>query len=333
MLDSGAYSCWRRQEDLTVEEFVDFVIDNEQYVDTVVNLDVIPGEFGRVPSPVEVEESAKKGWDNLEFMLKEEIIPIPVFHQGERFYWLEKMLDRGFDYVGISPANDRTSNQKQEWLDEVFSFLCGDRGYPEVKTHGFGMTALPLLFRYPWFSCDSITWVLIGVYGGILVPCSTGGEYDYSKSPLVIAISSRGTKQSNGLRRDDYGALGPAATEYVDTCIAEEKFDLEELKAKYECRLHWNCRFFKNVTEGHTIQRFVPTVQGFFTKHESKFGCAENKFGKMRVIFTLNTTKQHSDILQDEGIVDRLMSYYFFKHGEPFDLKSYARTGRLIKCK
>jgi hypothetical protein len=151
VLDSGAFSCWKRQEELKLDEYIEFCHLHKAYIWEQVNLDTIPGHFGKVPSPAEVEESAAKSHKNALLMRAAGLEPMPVYHMGERRYWLDKIIGDGFKYVGISPANDRTTKQKVEWLDEIFGHICGSKGFPQVKTHGFGVTALPILFRYPWY--------------------------------------------------------------------------------------------------------------------------------------------------------------------------------------
>jgi hypothetical protein len=68
MLDSGAYSAWRQRFVIDLDEYIAFIQNNLDYLDSYVNLDVIPGEFGRKPTSVEVEESAKQGYSNLKKM-------------------------------------------------------------------------------------------------------------------------------------------------------------------------------------------------------------------------------------------------------------------------
>ena len=149
MLDSGAYSCWRRRQTVSLPEYIQFVQEHADCFDSVVNLDVIPSYPGRRPTVKEVEASAAASFDNLIKMREAEIEAVPVYHQGESRRWLDRMIDEGFDYIGISPANDRTTKQKIEWLDGAFGYLCGDAGYPEIKTHAFGATSPSILCRYP----------------------------------------------------------------------------------------------------------------------------------------------------------------------------------------
>lgn len=335
VLDSGAYSCWRRQETLTVEEYIDFIKKNEDYVHEYVNLDQIPGQFGRVPSHEQVEESAIVGWKNMEKMWASGLNPMPVFHQGESLGWLDKMIEAGCTYVGISPANDRTTSQKQEWLDEVFSHLCGSKGYPEIKTHGFGVTALPLLFRYPWYSVDSMTWILVGGYGGFFVPQATdSGDYDFSVTPQVIQVSERGAKRGRPLppQTKHYRSLGVNSQAYINQYVQDQNIgDIEDLRDEYLLRIFMNCRFFKLAAETYTPRPFLKKKAGLFSDTRVSSHGRKKSWGNLKIIFTLTSSLEPCDVLNEEKIRDRLISYYYFKHGDEFCLKTLSETGELVK--
>ncbi len=62
MLDSGAFSAWDSGAVVTLEEYAAFVTKYSTFFDWIVNLDVIPGQPGRRPSPAEIDESAEIGW-------------------------------------------------------------------------------------------------------------------------------------------------------------------------------------------------------------------------------------------------------------------------------
>lgn len=338
MLDSGAFSLWRKGGEIPVAEYIDFLLKNRELIDHIVNLDKIPGRFGKKPSPSEVEESARKGWENYCEIIKEGFPSVlPVYHQGERIYWLEKMINEGCSYIGISPANDRNTDEKMVWLDNVFDFLCGSSGYPQIRTHGFGVTALPILYRYPWGSVDSATWLLVGGFGAILIPSRKlpNGLYDYEQPPLVVTVSSRVRTESNSTDQDHlrfYDRMGTASKKYVCDFLESEGFSIDKARDDYITRQWVNCRFFKKVSQNHEIKPFQLTRKGIFgTASKSKFGLSENRWGKMKVIFTLTTSPEHSDVLQDEGIRDRLLTYYYFRAGNSIELKQYVTTGRLPK--
>lgn len=193
-LDSGAFSAWSKQTEINIDEYVDFILLHQNNIDVIANLDVIPGEWGKQNTPEDVENSAKKGFDNYYYMLKRGVDKnklVHIFHQGEDPKWLLKMM-KEMDYIGVSPANDKSTPQKIEWLDKVYSeYICDAKGIPQIKTHGFGVTALPILIRYPWYSVDSTSWVLTGRFGGIFVPKKKNGVYDYLQIPHKINVSNR----------------------------------------------------------------------------------------------------------------------------------------------
>lgn len=166
ILDSGAYSVWSRGKEIDIKDYIEFAQNlSEKHKNTInqfniVNLDVIPGVKGEIPTAEDIEAAAKQGWENMLTIEKAGIIPIPVFHQGEDFKWLDLIKKRHF-YIGISPNNDATVNQRFAWCSKVFSILKTDH-----MTHGFGVTAKKLVWSFPWFSVDSVSWVISPeVYG------------------------------------------------------------------------------------------------------------------------------------------------------------------------
>lgn len=83
---------------------------------------------------------------------------IRVYHpvlDGGSFDILKQWIDEGQDYIGIG-------NDSIPYLDKIF-LMTEDK----IKIHGFAMTKLSLLEKYPFFSVDSTTplsTVLFGNY-------------------------------------------------------------------------------------------------------------------------------------------------------------------------
>ena len=199
MLDSGAFSAWTKRIDVDIDKYIDFCLMHLSYIDYIVNLDVIPGKFGQKALPIEeIERSASKGWDNYKYMIhkgipKEKLIHI--FHQGEDFKWLEKIVE-AMPYIGLSPANDRSTSEKTQWLDDCMKYVCDDKGYPKVKWHGFAVTSLRLMFRYCWFSVDSTSWVMTSRMGGVYIPRYKSGEWIYDENSWKISVSTKSPNKS-----------------------------------------------------------------------------------------------------------------------------------------
>lgn|SRR5574343_624496 len=252
-MDSGAFSAWTKKESIDLDVYISFCLDLEEALAYIVNLDVIPGEFGQKNlSPEEIERSASKGYENYYYMLsrgipKEKLIH--VFHQGEDFKWLKKMVLE-IPYIGLSPANDRTTQEKVLWLDQCMEYVTDSEGYPIVKFHGFAVTSTLLMFRYPWYSADSTSWQMHASYGHILVPRSFFGQYNYEVSPLVLTISNESPQIKN--KGKHFSTLPIVEQDYVKRYIFEKGFDLEELKSNYLKRSEINVVYFKDLSDKMT---------------------------------------------------------------------------------
>lgn len=240
---------------MDIDEYIAYIKHNAEAIDHYVALDVIPGAFGRVPTAAEVEASAAQGWENLLYMQREGLDPVPVFHQGEQFKWLHRMIGHGCKYIGISPANDRTTAQKRQWLDRVFSEIVDAEGWPVVKTHAFGMTAVSLLMRYPWYSADSATWILTAGRGAVMAPFVKHGLFDYAATPQIIFTSERsdgsGTKTL-------YSQLGRTRQAQVDAFFAEAGTSYDQCRAGHTARARANAYFFLRVGQTKVDKPFKP---------------------------------------------------------------------------
>lgn len=161
IIDSGAFTAWTQNQLINLKKYAEFckMFINRKENIYIINLDVIPGEFGRKPTKEEIDQSAKKGWKNILEMEEAGLKVIHVFHQHEDFKWLNKLVEHQ-EYIGISPANDVSKKQRIQWLDQVFSKIKNTR-----KTHGFGVTAREIIYRYPWYSVDSSSWKAICRFG------------------------------------------------------------------------------------------------------------------------------------------------------------------------
>jgi hypothetical protein len=262
MLDSGAFSAWVRGSKLDLDDYIAYCLKNREYCDIIVNMDVIPGEFGRVPSADEVEASAQKSWDNLIYMEQFGLKPMPVFHQGERFYWLEKLIAHGCTYIGISPANDRTTAQKRLWLDDVFSAIVDDEGRATIQTHGFGVTSIDLLFRYPWHSADSTSWSLSAAYGNIYVPRrdELTGVWLPMRGFVVAMTPSKDSVSKS------FESLSKMERQVVIDFLAEHGETVETARHSYYVRARINADFFLTMAAAHQNVRFRRVQKPFFQR-------------------------------------------------------------------
>ncbi len=191
MLDSGAFSAWKRDISIEIDEYVTFIKRNKHLIYSYVNMDVIPGSKGYLIRTSEaVEQSARKSYENLQRIKDKDLHPIPVFHQGESFDWLERLIEDKEPYIGISPYLKSHPRELHRWLDQCFGILEKRRGKTPIKTHGFGATGPNVILRYPWTTVDSTSWALKSGFGQVYIPALGSGKPDFSR-PTSVRFSPR----------------------------------------------------------------------------------------------------------------------------------------------
>jgi len=201
-LDSGAYS-WdqfitKKGETVTeakemeyLEQYIAFIKEYEDRLYDYANLDFVG--------------NPEKSLRMLRHMEASGIKPVPVFHyhadlgspdkKAMHFGFLKEMLQE-YDYIALGGGVSGGLNSKkyiERFGDEVFR-LIHEVG-KDTKVHGFGITSVPLMFQYPWFSVDSTTWLQIAAYGKIFVPKYDHNQdrlrYDLPPNPIGVSWESK----------------------------------------------------------------------------------------------------------------------------------------------
>jgi hypothetical protein len=137
MLDSGAFSAWNAGKQIDIDKYIEFIRDNN--IDAYFNLDVIGDVEGTIA--------------NQHYMELQGLHPIPVYHYGEPFEYLDWLVNQGYTYIGLGGTVGKSVKQRQEFFDEVFA------RHPHIDFHGLGVTSKTLVENYNWYSCDSTTWL------------------------------------------------------------------------------------------------------------------------------------------------------------------------------
>lgn len=245
LIDSGAFSAWNKGTEVDFDKYIEYCHDalahplSKNKIIRVVNLDVIPGKKGETSNLVKsikkedkkiIDDAAQKGYRNLRYFIKNGIVPIHVFHQGEEYKWLEKMAEQT-DYIGISPANDVSQNQKKIWIERTFSFL--EKNNIKVKTHGFAVWSPKIILDYPWTSCDAATWRLLAAYGGIFYPVGGYNNPDFYQNPLTIGVSEKRTNKGSFEFGDELIRI-----------LKDDGYDFNEIQQSWQLRSEINIRYF-----------------------------------------------------------------------------------------
>ena len=230
MLDSGAYSAWKSGTVIDVHQYGDFVERNHEWIHDFANLDVIPTGT----SADDAETAAQQSWDNLKALERRGLEPIPVFHIGERWYWLEKLINEGYTTIGLGGVADLHRAARKKWFDQVFSRLADEHGECPVRLHGFGVTDSELLDSYPFYSGDSQTWIAIASNHEVMIPQITPTTIDYSRGRRVKILQKRDGELlfSNTAEGDYLASLGAT---------------LEGIQSDYKVRRRVNAAFYREL--------------------------------------------------------------------------------------
>lgn len=238
-LDSGAFSAFTQGVSIDIGKYCDYIHENADIIEFPSVLDAIGDYKGTYHNQMEMERRGVR--------------PLPCFHYGEPTEVLEHYV-ANYEYITIGGMVPISTPQLRIWLDRLWAdHLTHADGTPKVKVHGFGLTSLPLMFRYPWYSVDSSTWVQWAANGMILVP-GRAGQVDVSNK------SSR--RKQRGQHLD---SLAPVQTEAIENEIRSLGGDPDRLRDLYYSRWAWNAWAFQEYArKSDEVAKFETIEQRLF---------------------------------------------------------------------
>lgn len=205
-MDSGAFSAYTRKVVIDVTAYAEFLAVHGRWFDWYATLDVIGDSEGT--------------WKNQELLEAVGLRPVPAFHFGADPKYIHKLLDN-YDHIAIGGLAIAGYTKLEPWLDKVFDrYLTDGAGRPRAKFHGFALTSVPVMRKFPWHSTDSSTWVQMAGNRGIVVPRNDHGRPDYTRGPKQYALS-RG--QGGNLWS---GHVSPSERDWVAAYVWEMGFPI-----------------------------------------------------------------------------------------------------------
>lgn len=226
-LDSGAFSAWSKGVTIDIDEYIAFIKQHKKYIDVYANLDVIG--------------NAKETLKNQQYMESKGLHPIPVYHKGEHTKYLKQYL-QNYNYIALGGMVGDRGNLIY-WLDSLFiDYLCDSSGMPKVKVHGFGLTSLPLLVRYPWYSVDSTSWVMTGRFGAVFVPKKKQGSYIYTEIPWKVNVSDKSSKKDQ--EGQHFNTFSKMEQKIISDYFLEKGYTIQQLSSEYKKRDEINIHYF-----------------------------------------------------------------------------------------
>lgn len=242
-LDSGAFTGFTKKKEIPVEEYGAYLNKYGHLFTTRSNLD-------------DTSKNEKKSYNNQKALESMGCVVQPVFHAREDVAWLVKYLDEGYDYIFIGGMVPESTQWLTGWLDWLWEkYLSNPDGTPRVKTHGFGLTDQKLMFRYPWHSVDSTSWLMTGIFGAAMFRVGT----DIRK--IVFSDESPEARKFQGWH---YNRLPRESQRVVDTWLEPFSLTAAQLSSHYSFRDIVNAATFQQL-EDMGATHYKPEMAGLFT--------------------------------------------------------------------
>ena len=218
-LDSGAFSAYTLGVEIDLPTYCEYIkrnMDLWRVEDGVVMASVLDG----IGDPL-------KTYQNQLHMEQLGAKPLPCFHAGEDERYLEYYV-QNYEYITLGGMVGSSTKQLCIWLDRMWErYLTDGSGRPRLKVHGFGITAVPIVERYPWYSVDSSSWIQSAAFGSIIDPIH---------GPISVSEKSPS--------RHDAGqhvtTLTQVEQDYVLQMLEKNGFTYERLSTVYESRAAYN---------------------------------------------------------------------------------------------
>ena len=255
---------------VTQDDYIEYINSIAEDIDVCAQLDTIPGTYRQPKTDKDYVISAEKSWENFLYMRDNVTCPekvMPVFHMGEDPKYLQRMLEyvdtdgNHLDYIGLSPANDATVDERDIFLKDMYHIIKKSSN-PKVKTHIYGFTTLPVMAKYPAYSADSITYRLLAGYGKIILP-DTGELVAMTSQNRRIRDKSAANFVDACMHQHDYSRLN-----YLEQQVKAANMTFEILKESSHARAAFNLR---------SIQHLVKT----------KFAYKENNLARTKKFFEI----------------------------------------------
>lgn len=146
LLDSGAYTAFNKGKIIRLEDYMDFIERNREYITHYISLDVIQDISGTLANYRRLKDN---GYN-----------PIPVFHYRSDERILEYYIENGESYIALGATVPiKNKSIVAEWTQD----LC--MRYPEIKFHVLGSSSKKILEKCSIYSADSSTWIMQSAMG------------------------------------------------------------------------------------------------------------------------------------------------------------------------
>lgn len=192
LLDSGAFTMFTKGVEISLEEYAGFINKNKK-------------KFRGGQIVLDVIKSKEKSFENWERLRDLGADTIPVFHmQSDRseedtgYSYLDKYLKKT-DYIAIGAVAGLRSEQRMLGFSGLWDYLRAIGADKTHKFHVLGVTSIPLLVKFPWYSADSANVVKQSGFGNIFIPQFLKDGSENYKEGRSYSVSDQIRHRPNGV--------------------------------------------------------------------------------------------------------------------------------------
>lgn len=232
-LDSGAFSAFTQGVKIDLPGYCEYIKRNIDIIEKVDN-DLMASVLDGIGDPLLT-------WQNQKAMEMQGVRPLPCFHYGEDEKYLEYYI-ANYSYITLGGMVPVSTPQLFIWLDRIWSkYLCDGSGKPRLKVHGFGVSQLDIMQRYPWYSCDSSSWVQVARVGGMML-----------LNGSVVSVSKDSPARKQEMRHLD--TLTPPMRTAIEKQLSDAGVDLTRMRETYLSRWAYNIWAYDTFGKMHFSQ-------------------------------------------------------------------------------
>lgn len=235
-LDSGAFSAHTLGVTLSVAEYCRYIQENNDIIrkeDGVLIASVMDG----IGDPLQT-------WRNQMEMEARGVTPLPCFHFGEDEKYLEWYIQR-YEYITLGGMVGKSQKALRQWLDRIWEkYLLDGSGRPKLKIHAFGITSPIIMSLYPWWSCDSSSWIQTARTGSIISPyLDNSGKARWLVMQLSDKSSARFVLGAHALTISDI------ERKELDELVEAKGFSVERMTWEFRSRVAFNLKSYVEMNE------------------------------------------------------------------------------------
>ena len=181
LLDSGAFTFMNNSKsvdfDLYLDKYIDFIIEKNIKYFFELDIDSIVGYKKVLQLRERLERKTGRKC-------------IPVWHKSRGLEEYKKIC-KEYDYIAIGGiVTNEIKRNEYKYFDQLLTIARKNK----CKVHGLGFTNMKMLYKYPFYSVDSSSWVNGARFG----------QFHLFSNNTIIQKSFKETKRAKGKELDKH---------------------------------------------------------------------------------------------------------------------------------